>query len=44
MEKMIDFEMGYDKLFNGSSLRFLNIHMFGSCFLVGCLMKGAYGY
>ena len=43
-KKRLDLGMGDDKMSLGSSLRLLNIpvyrnKMFGSCFLVGCLMK-----
>ena len=40
LKKTLDLGMGDDKLCPGSSLReILNIHMFGSCFLVGYFEK-----
>jgi len=42
-KKKLDLGMGDDKMSLGSSLRLLNSHMFGSCFLVGCLNAGLLG-
>ena len=42
-KKRLDLGMGDDKMSLGSSLRLLNSHMFGSCFLVGCLNAGLLG-